>query len=85
MLSDALMPMKLLNASTQSDYSVISYESEESYANISIRQKTDFEVGNNILNSTVGVAIKEEDQVLPELNERPIRKTKKPERYQAKW
>lgn len=85
MLSDALMPMKLLNASTQSDYSVISYESEESYANISIRQKADFEVGKNILNSTIGEAIKEEDQVLPEINERPIRNAKKPEWYQAQW
>ena len=86
-LSEALLPMKILNESTQSDYSIISYESEESYANISIRQKADYEVGMNILNSTIGEAIQEEneDQVLPEIDERPIRNRKKPNRFQSEW
>ena len=91
-LSQVIQPMQLLNASTQNTSEVITYDSEESLVNIEIKEKAQYESDRMVLNSTMEKAeeersqeSKEEDQVLPDLDARPIRARKQTQKFQVEW
>ena len=86
-LSEATIFLDRLNHSTQS---IDSFNNDglDGLRDVSnqIQEQSRYECFDNLLNSTVNQENENgEDQVLPEIDERPVRKTKPIDRFMAQW
>ena len=82
MLSENTLNLRRLNAST---FSVPSFENEALFdVSAQVINQSQYEMDESLLNSTL-MKENQEDHVLPEINERPVRKTNPIDRFQAKW
>ena len=81
MLSEAMASMRRLNEST---VSVSSFGNDALFdVSAQILEQSRYENDQNLLNSTVMNEDQEENQVLPDIDERPIRNRKPVDRFQA--
>ena len=81
MLSENTLYLRRLNAST---FSAPSFDNENLNVSQQIRDQSRYELEESLLNSTLAKE-NQNDQVLPDVDERPIRSRKPVDRYQSEW